>query len=88
MEETSVLDKHVEEVIHTNDVVDTGIGKQLMDVTETDIVTETKTNRIDQTTSVVTLYKNLIVLGISFLLIFAAFSSLENLQSSLNVAGF
>ena len=83
-----MLDKHVEEVIHTNDVVDTGIGKQLMDVTETDIVTETKTNRIDQTTSVVTLYKNLIVLGISFLLIFAAFSSLENLQSSLNVAGF
>ena len=83
-----MLDKQAEEVIHTNDVVDTDIAKQLMDVTETDIVTETKTNRIDQTTSVVTLYKNLIVLGISFLLIFAAFSSLENLQSSLNVAGF
>ena len=83
-----MLDKQAEEVIHTNDVVDTDIGKQLMDITETDIVTETKTNRIDQTTSVVTLYKNLIVLGISFLLIFAAFSSLENLQSSLNVAGF
>ena len=83
-----MLDKQVEEVIHTTNVEDTDIGKQLMDVSETDIVTETKTNRIDQTTSVVTLYKNLILLGISFLLIFAAFSLLENLQSSLNVAGF
>ena len=83
-----MLDKHVEEVIHTNNDVDTDVGKQVMDVTETGVVSETKTNRIDQTTSVVTLYKNLIVLGISFLLIFAAFSSLENLQSSLNVTGF
>ena len=41
MEETSVIDKHVEEVIHTSSVVDTDVGKQLIHVTETDAVTET-----------------------------------------------
>ena len=36
--------------------------------------------------TVLTLYKNLFVVSISFLLIFAAFSSLQNIQSSINVA--
>ena len=36
--------------------------------------------------TVVTLYKNLLVVSISFLLIFAAFSSLQNIQSSINIA--
>lgn len=33
-----------------------------------------------------TVYKNLIILSIAFLLLFAAFQSLQNLQSSINVA--
>ena len=54
-------------------------------------VTEVNVNQVAvvyrHDVTVVTLYKNLFFVSISVLLIFAAYSSLQNIQSSVNVAG-